>query len=311
MLTIAENFHSRKLSYYKSISQNSFQPITISELANLVLDKVDQPQSLRQSGNWYATLLENDEKRAKQYKAAKMTAYCPTGFYLRAKKDRRMVEPSGLVWIDFDDVENAPVVRNKLGRLSNCVLAYVSVSGKGVHLLLATSVMPKDSDLYGRLWDIVVRCYIHDEFKQYIDPASRRLGQLAIPAVDIEAIVNLVVEVPQILVPKPKPGPNLAQAHRRIGLPNQYKLSSADYAQRQLRVYNLVDRTRPPEDYPTWIRLLASLKSGNVDENSVRSWSQRGSNYHQKSFDRAWKSLSNNGGITIGTFIWWAQSNKR
>ena len=311
METRYENISSRKLSFYKSLTQNSFSPITVEQLANLIQDKENPFGSISDKCSYYLTLLETDERRAKQYKGLNLSAYCPTGLYLRSRNDRKMVEASGLVWIDFDDVEHAPLVRNEVGKIPNCVLAYISISGTGVHALFATSAESTEPDFYGRLWDLVVRGYISNDLKKYIDPASRKLGQLAIPATDIEATVRLEVEVPQIKVPAPKPDSNLALAHKKIGLPNNYKLHSGDYAKRQLRIYNLIDRTSPPDDYPTWIRLLASLKAGEIDEGSADRWSQKGSNYTRKGFKRAWKSLSSYGGISIGTFIWWASSNTR
>ena len=221
-----------------------------------------------------------------------------------------MVEPSRLFWVDFDDVEDAATLRNELSKISNCVLCYVSVSGHGVHGLFAASPICRDNNSYGKVWDIIVRAFIPDKFKQYLDPASRKMGQLAIISHDEDAHINLVAEVPQLAIPQDKPNPSLGLAHKRIGLPNRSKLTPSDHAQRQLRLYNLLDRTRPPEDYPTWIRLLSSLKHGEVSEGVARSWSARGSNYHEKSFERAWKSLTPNGGVTIGTFIWWAQSQR-
>ena len=303
------NFSTIRLSLYKSVTQLKPIPITVLDLSKMILDQENQHGSIKGQCDWYLTLLENDKDRAKQFKSYKLPAYCPTGLYLRSKDDRRMVESSRLVWIDFDDTDNAEEVRNNISKISNCVLCYISLSGKGVHGLFATSVIVNDSNTYGKVWDLIVRGLIPDQYKQYIDPASRKLGQLAIPSVDKQAHIQLLAPIRQLQVPPDKKH-DLAQAHQKIGLPKTAKLNKGDYAQRQLRLYNLIDRTRPPEDYPTWIRLLASLKNGEIPEGVAQSWSARGSNFHQKSFDRAWKSLDSNGGVTIGTFIWWSQSQR-
>ena len=307
MLRLSSNYRLVRLSLYNSVTQTKPIPITVADLSDkIITDRGELPERVK----WYKTLRFTDSSRAKLYKAHKLPAYCPAGLYLRSKDKREMVEPSRLWWVDFDDVEDAASLRNELAKIPNCVLCYVSVSGHGVHGLFAASASCRDNNSYGKVWDMIVRAYIPDKFKQYLDPASRKIGQLAIISVDRDAHIKLTAEVPQIEIPRDKPNPNLALAHKKIGLPNLTRLNSADHAQRQLKIYSLIDRTRPPEDYPTWIRLLASLKSGGVSEGVAHSWSARGSNYHQKSFERAWKSLSPNGGVTIGTFIWWSQSQR-
>lgn len=308
-----------KLSLYQSLTKNNYTTITLADLANMISGKLtNRPTEKNPLGDysqhctWYTTLVKSDTQRAKQYKAFRLPAYCPTGVYSRATKQRRMLSPSGLIWIDFDDAEDkATNIREALGKLPNCVLSYISVSGKGVHLVLVTQHNLSDPDLYGRLWDSAVRTFIPDEYKQYIDPASRRLAQLAIVSYDTGAIVNLDPEIPDIKLAPPRKEPPIREVHEKIKLPRTARLSTADHAKKQLSIYSLLDRTRPPEDYPTWLRMLASLKAGGVAEGAANSWSARGSNYHQRAFHRAWKSLSSNGGITVGTFIWWATSQRR
>lgn len=286
----------RRVALYRSLTNTSFKPVTLAELAHYIKEG-----SYREITEWYTTLVDTDQQRAKQYKSQKMPAYCPSGIYSRSRKERKMTECSGLVWVDFDDCENAANIRLYISQIPNCVLSYVSVSGKGVHALFITDQKVSEPDTYGRLWDAVVRTYIPNELRQYIDPASRRVAQLAIISTDPAIIVNSTPAIPAIIIPPKKPEPKM---------PYKFKMSLADETKKSLAIYKLLDRTRPPSDYPTWIKMLASLKAGGISESGASSWSQRGDNYTDKSFARAWKSLSAYGGITIGTFLWWSQSQR-
>ena len=291
----------RRLSFYRSLTRTTANPITVSNLANCISDRESEIGSYQQQCVYYNELVRANPQKAKQYKAVGLPAYSPTGIYLRSKNKRKLTEPSGLIWVDFDDAPHPANIREQLGKLPNCVLCYISVSGSGVHLLLATSVMPANPEHYGQLWDYVVRQFIPSELHKYIDPASRRLAQLAIISTDTAAFVNLEPEITKIVLPPPEPKPK----HK----PNYKPLSSADTAKQQMHLYNLLDRTRPPADYLLWIKLLASLKAGGINESVANSWSQRGSNYTKTGFLKAWKSLSAYGGISIGTFIWWTKNN--
>lgn len=286
----------RRFSLYKSLADTEFIHMNLVQLAHYIKEG-----SYRKITDWYVTLADTDKQRSKQYKATRMPAYCPTGIYARSRKERKMVECSGFIWVDFDDCDNAANVRQQLSLIPNCVLAYVSVSGKGVHALFITDQLVSDPEKYGRLWDCIIRNYIPAELRKYIDPASRRIAQLAIISTDPEAFLNENPEIPAVIIPPKKPEPKI---------PYKFKFNAGAQAEKQIAICNLLDRTRPPEDYPTWIKLLASLKAGDISVGAVDSWSQRGSNYTQKGFNRAWKSLSPYGGITIGTFIWWSQCQR-
>lgn len=294
-----ENIENRRLSYYRTVFETRQTPMTVNKLVDTILNS----NKLWEMGNYYAVLKKSEPQKAKHYKAKRMSAYCPAGLYLRARNQRQMLESSGLVWVDFDDVENAPIIRDKIGAISNCAICYVSVSGLGVHSLFVTSIKATTAQLYGQVWDYVVRNYIPKELTQYIDPASRKLGQLAIPAYDADVDYKLMLEIPQITLPKPKLPP-------KIEFTDYLKQSAGHHAQRQLKIYEFLDRTYPPSDYPTWIQLLSSLKHGKIPTEAVKIWSARGASYNEGSFDRAWKSLAPEGGITIGTFIWWAKSQR-
>ena len=287
----------RRVAVYQSLTSTNFKPITVAELAHYI-----QEGSYRKLTEWYSTLADTDKQRAKQYKAQKMPAYCPSGVYSRSRKERKMSECSGIIWVDFDDCDNAANVRHQISQVSNCVISYISVSGKGVHALFVTTQKVSDPETYGRLWDCIIRTYIPNNLRQFIDPASRRVAQLAIISTDPAIFVNENPVIPDITIPPKKPEPKL---------PYKFRTSLADEAKKNIAIYNLLDRTRPPSDYPTWIKLLASLKAGGISEGGANSWSQRGDNYTEKSFSRAWKSLSAYGGITIGTFLWWSQSQRR
>lgn len=295
------NIAHHRVSYYSALNRTKLTLLTLQDLSALLGDAHSTMNSTKQLSIWYRTLRDDDPARAKVFKAQGLPAYCPAGVYLRAKESRKMVESSGLVWVDFDNVHDPIALRNAMRTVIYCAFAYLSVSRTGVHVLFATANQTRSAHDYNYLWDTIVRTYVPDEFKQFIDPASRNMSQLAILPVDTDAFIDLNPSLLSITIPPPKPKPRYIRP----------RLSVGDQAQQQLRIYKMLDRTRPPDDYPTWLRLLASLKAGGIDRGSADNWSQRGHNYHQKSFHRAWKSLSSSGGITIATFIWWANNHSR
>ena len=59
--------------------------------------------------------------------------------------------------------------------------------------------------------------------------------------------------------------------------------------------------------YSDWFRVYASAKSGGGDENTIEEWCRKDPRFRSNDVRKRWRGISDTGGATIGTLIWFAK----
>ncbi len=200
------------------------------------------------------------------YKALKDTspAVIFAGTY---ESRRRKIDPittSGLVFCEsdgFETIKEARAERERVKEYTFVAAAYVSLSGHGVHVVVALDEPPPGSGSTQNLqnqdaWRVATVALKIDP--ERIDPSVKNINRLSFACHDANAYI----------ADKVTP---LAWARPR----NRRSL----------------DAITPPDDYNSWLGWLGTLKSVGFTLADVDAWSRQGASYQDGEVEERWEGL--------------------
>lgn len=142
-----------------------------------------------------------------------LPAFTASGVFVPSRKKANLVKPSGLLVVDIDDFESlvkAETARDMLGRDPYVLAAFVSVSGRGVKLLVNIGAVADDAE-FKEAWRAFA-IYLKEQYGLEADFSGTDIGRLAFASFDQGAVVNLGPILPftarvggQNLDPRPSP----------------------------------------------------------------------------------------------------------
>ena len=165
-----------KISIYKDF--NDLQGHQITVLGALERIRTGKSKDLVQKAREAKTKKEADELKKK------LPAVCFSGLFNK-RKDSELVEHSGYIVLDFDNVPNITQKRNELSLISYITAVWVSPSGNGVKALVQIEWKTKHKEHFDALM-----AEMPD-----IDKTGRNVSRLCFESYDPELYYNPNAEV--------------------------------------------------------------------------------------------------------------------
>ena len=197
----------------------------------------------------------------------------------------KLLEHSGLLQIDIDNVEAPEELRDKLIQDPHICAAFLSPSGKGVKgLILSTTDPTKHKAAF-----LAVEKRIKDHYNIQIDKACKDVSRLCFVSYDPDLKTNPDAVPLTIPEEQPKNQPQIKSFTKQSQSDNE----TANRLQSALQALSA-------EDYETWIKYGMALKNWNGPGafEIWHSWSKTASSYkdHADCFYR-WQSFEPSSGI--------------
>lgn len=204
-----------------------------------------------------------------------------------ARKTSELVQPSGLLQLDIDNVPNPAHVRNLLITDPHIVASFISPSGTGVKGIM---LIPEAAD-HKQAFRAAQR-YMGDNYDLTIDKACSDVARAMYVSWDPDlkqSIDKLPLEV------KPEPVRIPPRRHFDADSHEAETLASAL-------------KSIPAHDYDTWVRMGMALKASKLADSQAYAlwdaWSASASNYSgTQDTQRRWKGFTDGGGITAATLV--------
>lgn len=165
-----------KISIYKDF--NDLQGHTITVLGALERIRTGKSKELVEKAREAKTKKEADELKKK------LPAVCFSGLFNK-RKDSELVEHSGYIVLDFDNVPNITQKRNELCRISHITAVWVSPSGKGLKALVKIEWKTMHKEHFDALMN---------DFPD-IDKTGRNVSRLCFESYDPDLYYNPNAEV--------------------------------------------------------------------------------------------------------------------
>ena len=165
-----------KISIYKDF--NDLQGHQITVLGALERIRSGKSKELVQKAREAKTKKEADELKKK------LPAVCFSGLFNK-RKDSELVEHSGYIVLDFDNVSNITQKRNELCRISYITAVWVSPSGKGLKALVQIEWKTMHKEHFDALMN---------DFSD-IDKTGRNVSRLCFESYDPDLYFNPNAEV--------------------------------------------------------------------------------------------------------------------
>ncbi len=185
------------------------------------------------------------------------------GTYKNRRRKLDPITPSSLVFCESDGFETrkeAKAERERVKGYPFVAAAYVSLSGHGVHVVVALDEPPLDSDnsdiQHRDAWRAATIALNLDPERN--DKSAKNINRMAYASRDAAAYLADEVQP-------------LAWAAER----NRSAL----------------DAITPPDDYNGWLGWLATLKAVGFTEAEVDAWSRRGASYQDGEVEERWEGL--------------------
>ena len=254
-----------------------------------VIDSEDFWEDIR-NGKWEREILGLrgvlSEKGKTEYDKLKRELFAVTmsGLF-RGRGADTMVQYSGLLQGDIDNVDDPEGLRDELALDPHVRVSFLSPSGHGVKLAIK---VPNDPGHHRDAFRAAEK-YFKEKHKVTIDPSCKDINRICFTSFDPELKGNedaipLAVETEREFK---------FEANKATLTPTK-----SDYEKAEALVKNI-----SPEDYHTWFTVACSLKSS-LGENGFTvwdSWSQGSAKYDSSVMRKKWESISAVGGITGGT----------
>ena len=160
-----------KISIYKDF--NDLQGHTITVLGALERIRTGKSKELVQKAREAKTKKEADELKKK------LPAVCFSGLFNK-RKDSDLVEHSGYIVLDFDNVPNITQKRNELGHIKHITAVWLSPSGKGLKALVQIEWKTMHKEHFDALMN---------DFPD-IDKTGRNVSRLCFESYDPELYYN-------------------------------------------------------------------------------------------------------------------------
>ena len=249
--------------------------------------------------------LENDGKEAYNKKKKLLFAVTLSGNF---NGRTELVEYSGLLQGDIDNVENPELLRDELSLDPHVRASFISPSGHGVKLAIK---VPHDPAFHREYFNYAQN-YFRQNYNVKIDTSCKDITRLLFVSydADIKGNENAV----------PLTSANNAQIEsdeHTEDLTNTISSTSADdIFFDSTRVFDDPDKNEyekaevalkeiSPEEYAVWFKVGCSLKAllGESGFTLWDSWSSQSSKYNSSEMRYKWNSISQDGGVTGGTVM--------
>ena len=213
------------------------------------------------------------------YKAVKDTgnAVIFAGTYKGRRKVKDTITTSSLVFCESDGFKTRKAAKAERERVKDypfVVAAYLSLSGRGVHVVVALDEPPLGSGepqnkQHKDAWNAVVKAL--EIFPDVLDPSVKNINRMAYASHDPNAY----------LADDVKP---LAWARKR----NREALKA----------------TPPPTEYNDWLGWLPTLKALGFSVEQADAWSQQGASYQAGEVEQRWDGLPDDDKADARNKLW-------
>ena len=249
---------------------------------------------IRQNPGWKSTIeqlrkLKGQNKAAYKQEKEKVPAFTPSGTF-SYRNNRSLLTHASVMSLDFDDlktIEEAIAFRDKLARLPETILPFISPSGLGVKVLIRLHT-PTTETSHHSAWRAV------KDFTETVrgfdvppDEYAKDISRLCIISHDPDAYYN----------PNPaafdweaylNDNPHLRQdgVHHSDELaPSDFQYDGEDIPQWLLDALSYLDT----DDYHVWLAVGSALKHGDFPFELWDEWSQTSDKYKESDARYKWK----------------------
>ena len=237
------------------------------------------------------------EARKNGHKRRAFPAITPGGVF-RKRTNAGLVEGSGCVVLDFDDVPDAAALSRRLAAHPAICLAFVSPSGVGAKAIVRVTPVPATNDEHGHAFDAAARVY-EEWTGRAVDPSGRDVARLCFLAHDPAATCNLQAEpIPWEQHPPPAPA--------RSSTPDR----EVDREWDRAVVLEALESLDPCTLRTPWIAIGAALHAAGFPFAVWRDWSARcPDKFDERAMRRDWDGFraDRTGGAGPGTIIYLAK----
>lgn len=272
----------------------------ISETKNGIDIFIDEVLLNIKNGKWQDICLkiasENDKQKRTELKT-KVPYFTASGTF-ETRNNKGLKEHSGLIAIDFDDVDNVDMYLNLINRDIYTFASFKSISHRGFCVLVKI-----DSNKHLESFEGLAN-YYYNLLKIPIDPACKDISRPRYISYDPDAFL---CHTSKIFKEYPK------KEHKK----EQYQRTRIDYLHTNDRfdrvLKQIIDLKKDiTGDYNQWVRIGFAIASqfGESGEDYFDTLSQFSTLYDCKVCSRQYKfCLRNKPGITISTFYYYAKIN--
>lgn len=254
-----------------------------------------------------------------EYKKSQLPAMVPSGVFTK-RNSAGLVEGmhSGLMCLDYDDVENPQGLCAMLEAIPTTVAFFVSPSGNGVKAFVRISPKPTCAEEHTAAHRAVVNAYTIDGVPAP-DEQCKNLDRLCYLAydpfafIDEERTASVAWEMPALPeAPTPrtrKSAPKSAPSDTTDTTSDDTALETetTDSPQWSDGAMAFVLKSIPAEKYDIWVRVGMALHAADYPIEVWEDWSRTAGNYESGACARKWKSFSSDGvagrAVTIGSIF--------
>ncbi|MDE0041847.1 MAG: PriCT-2 domain-containing protein, partial [Candidatus Poribacteria bacterium] len=295
-----------------SVYQNAYDTRGITAPLSSVIQRVRSGGfGLKRKTSRARTLATKNKNAYRKFKGRQLPAFTAAGVFSRRNRNG-LVSHSGLLVLDYDDVETQNLARIKAlaAEVTHTAAAFISPSGNGIKVLVTVEPKPSDAVMHTAAWRAAAACY--DEVLSAVaDSSGKDLPRLTLLAHDPSAY--LAKEVTPLrwetsshsALPDAQSSRNGATTFPRYKEGTNVKNPFADDAA-------LADALRhvPPDDYETWLLVGMAIHHDGGELSLWEEWSRFApSKYEAGACERKWHTFTAGGGITLGTVYDLAKRN--
>jgi predicted P-loop ATPase len=273
-----------KTTYYSNTKSAPIFDVEISEILRAI--KGDNHKDLV---NQYRNITDEAQKR--QFKADKIPCFTVSGTF-EGKTADTIKKHSGFIAMDFDGVEDLDQTRSLLYADQYTYAGFLSVSGKGICLLVKIDGSKHLESFKG------LEKYYFEKYGEVIDTQTSNVNRLRFYSHDPNLFLNPNSKVFTDIVKKPKGRP--------INIPDVvFTGDDIDYIIQQIQARR-IDIT---EDYQTWVNIGFAIYShyGESGLNYFQQVSQFHPDYDPTKTEKKYKTLTNPQKISISTLFYHAK----
>lgn len=242
------------------------------------------------SGRWQAPVEQIRKAKTKDHRneLKKALPVATLSGTFTARKTSELIQHSGLLQLDIDDVKNPAHVRDLLITDPHIIASFISPSGTGVKGIM---LIPADAEKHKDAFRTAQQ-YMGDHYELTLDRACSDVARGMFVSYDPQARIDLDKRPLEV---KAAPKPKLIKRHFDADSQEAETLASA------LKVI-------PADDYERWVRMGMALKASKLPDGQAYAlwdaWSASASNYAgSKDTEARWKGFTDGGGITAASLV--------
>ena len=170
----ASDLAERHVSRYLNVRDTAGKPIALTE----ILDAIKSGYWEKEIAAIRAADAANDEKTVERLKES-LQGFTASGVFSPKRKKDKIFQPSGLLIVDIDDLQNlsaAESMRDRLADDPHVLAAFVSPSGRGTKAIVYAGNVPNDAAFKSawRAW----ASYARERYSLDLDPSGKDICRL-------------------------------------------------------------------------------------------------------------------------------------